>query len=628
MTLTIGSRASTIVDTTEINYITNGGFEATNSASLPSGWATYADAAGTDPVDGTGGSANITFQGNTSSPLRGVVDAVLTKGAANRQGEGVAYDFTIDPADKAKMLAVSFDYSASANFDYGTNGDATDPSDVTVWVYDKDDTNLIQPAPYTLDGSGTFYGVFQTHATSDDYRLILHISGTNASAWTLNIDNVQVGPQDKARSNALWPQYVHGTDITLTTSGLTGVTFDRGVVIPYQTSGGTWRMKGNIALDHDGSTDHNLVFPSTTTMKTGYNQACSSVGSSNKQKRAQAVSGTNYISLSFDSAVTFSSVSFDVELDSKPTWATKETPLISADADTRVVAMEARDDAPATAGAITSWTNLEFNDPSINDTHSSYNSTTGSYTIPVSGWYSVTGNVRIDDVGTASAGEYVAMAIAVDTSKVRERYVYSGGGESSLYANITAVLKLDAGQVVNWQVRSNLGSASFSTALNQNFKSIHRLSGPSQIAASEVVAARYTSNTGQVMSNTGEIADFEDVDYDTHGAVTTGASWKFTAPISGHYSVKSSALISSRSYTNGQYISIRLRKNGSYHTVIRRWESPDAGYTGYVHLNGSTDVFLNSGEYIDLYYLGDVDGTRTTDATYNNISIHRIGGVM
>jgi len=60
-----------------INYISNPDFESTTT-----GWAVYADAAATTPVDGTGGSANITLTRSTSSPLRGTANGLITKDAA------------------------------------------------------------------------------------------------------------------------------------------------------------------------------------------------------------------------------------------------------------------------------------------------------------------------------------------------------------------------------------------------------------------------------------------------------------------------------------------------------------------------------------------------------------------
>lgn len=164
-----------------INYIENNAAEVGTT-----GWATYADAAGAAPVDGTGGSATVTFTTTTSTPLRGNASFLITKDAANRQGEGASYDFVIDEADKSKVLAISFDYSTSANF-------AND--DVVVYIYDKDNTSLITPVSIDLKaGSGTFQTTFSA-TTADDYRLILHVSSTNANAYTVKLDNVIVGPQ-------------------------------------------------------------------------------------------------------------------------------------------------------------------------------------------------------------------------------------------------------------------------------------------------------------------------------------------------------------------------------------------------------------------------------------------------
>ena len=87
-----------------INYITNPDAEAGTT-----GWAAYADAAGSIPVDGTGGAPTVTITTSASSPLRGLNSFLLTKDAANRQGEGVSAVFTIDAADKAEVMAIEID---------------------------------------------------------------------------------------------------------------------------------------------------------------------------------------------------------------------------------------------------------------------------------------------------------------------------------------------------------------------------------------------------------------------------------------------------------------------------------------------------------------------------------------
>jgi hypothetical protein len=88
------------------NYIGNG--KATYGTTA--GFATYADAAGTSPVDGTGGSPNVTISTTSSSPISLDNSYLLVKDAANRQGQGWSYDFTINSGDKAKVLQFQMDY--------------------------------------------------------------------------------------------------------------------------------------------------------------------------------------------------------------------------------------------------------------------------------------------------------------------------------------------------------------------------------------------------------------------------------------------------------------------------------------------------------------------------------------
>jgi hypothetical protein len=171
-----------------INYLADDStdFNATGVGN----WVAYADAAGEDPVDGTAGSPTTTITRTTTTPLRGAGSGLITKDAADRQGEGASVDFTIDEADKGRMLTISFDFDASANFTAGED------SDIRVWIYDKDNTALIPVnTDYIGGASGKFITTFGA-TDADDYRLILHVATTNASAWTFEFDKVEVGPKD------------------------------------------------------------------------------------------------------------------------------------------------------------------------------------------------------------------------------------------------------------------------------------------------------------------------------------------------------------------------------------------------------------------------------------------------
>ena len=138
------------------------------------GWATYADAAGATPVNGTGGSPTVTFTRSTSSPLEGKASAILTKDAANRQGEGASYDFTIDEAysgTNPQNLALEFYYDTGGSFTVGS------ASDVQVYVYDITNATLIVPVVTSISSTvGRFQSAFMAASGSVDYRLIFSCS--------------------------------------------------------------------------------------------------------------------------------------------------------------------------------------------------------------------------------------------------------------------------------------------------------------------------------------------------------------------------------------------------------------------------------------------------------------------
>jgi hypothetical protein len=166
-----------------INYISSPDAEAGVI-----GWTTYADAASTIPVDGTGGAPTITWTRNTSNPIRGAADFAFTKDAANRQGQGASFDFTIAATDCNKTFKISFDYNTSAaNYVEG---------DMRLYVYDVTSATIISPISFSIPkGVGTRTTQFQT-TNSVNYRLIIHFSrSNNVAALTVNFDNFIVSPE-------------------------------------------------------------------------------------------------------------------------------------------------------------------------------------------------------------------------------------------------------------------------------------------------------------------------------------------------------------------------------------------------------------------------------------------------
>lgn len=146
--------------------------------------------------------------------------------------------------------------------------------------------------------------------------------------------------------------------------------------------------------------------------------------------------------------------------------------------------------------------------------------------------------------------------------------------------------------------------------------------------AVEPVNARYTTNAAQSITNASNtnIIDFEDISFDSHSAVTTGASWKFQAPVSGIYEAK--AVISTTStgnFSGTEYIELKLYKNGSFYSS--KYLSNFTGSSVQITTAQTDQVALLAGENINFIVYQTSGGSIPLDsaAGYNWVNIERIG---
>ena len=141
------------------------------------------------------------------------------------------------------------------------------------------------------------------------------------------------------------------------------------------------------------------------------------------------------------------------------------------------------------------------------------------------------------------------------------------------------------------------------------------------------MAARYDTDAGQTVSN-GDIINFDSATfgYDSHSSVTTGASWKFTASVSGIYSVDPCITFNDVAVLVGQRLQLELFKNG---TLIATLDEHEVSVSGnfVISLHGSTEIALDKGDYIDIRVGENVASALSLVSAEedNYISIHRIG---
>jgi hypothetical protein len=150
----------------------------------------------------------------------------------------------------------------------------------------------------------------------------------------------------------------------------------------------------------------------------------------------------------------------------------------------------------------------------------------------------------------------------------------------------------------------------------------------SGLAAGEVpptVYASYNSATTSTLANA-TIIQWDTKLEDTHNAVTTGAGWKFTAPISGLYEVKCMVESVSGSWVAGNYIIFRAYINGNAKQGFGTSECANTG-SSTVIAYGSRVVRLAAGEYLQVKAFTALTTTMyNNDADFNWIQITRIGG--
>lgn len=597
-------------------YSVNGGFELGTSK-----WTRYLDAAGAVPVDCVGGSPTVTLASSTTNPIQGKASGLITKPASNVQGQGYATTVTLDKAARTKMITVSGSYEVVSGTYSGGTG-STD-SDLTVYLYDVTGAQVIQPSGYKLDGavSGNTYpfaAIFQSPQYSTDtrdIRVCLHHATTSASAFSIRLDQVKVGVQNKSQG----PPLTAETSYTPTFTGFGTVTvqnfrwFRDGEYLNVSgefTSGTATAVEARISLPAG------LVAASTYSNQSLVGDAARNSNSTTYFRDAVTIqpnstyvnigvqtSTTNLLNNALGNAIASSgsllNINFRVKIQG---WGSTVT--MSDNSSSRIVTAQVFTSTSFTATSSTTYPTTGFSTQF--DTHGAFSAST--YTIPVPGYYEITGFATLATVTGNAIHAYKINGGA--------NVFYGTGTNTGSSDRIGGAFKLGfltAGTTVQFGVFSSVNAT-----VNFFQVGITQVQGPSQIASSESVNASYYSTNGQsITATTDNLINFNTIVFDSHNAVTTGASWKFTAPISGVYEVKVANYVVLASATHYGTLFVNGVSN------IRITE--DIATATPALSVGSGLVKLKAGDFIDYRLNPSATTTLNTAAGLNYISITRVG---
>jgi hypothetical protein len=171
----------------------------------------------------------------------------------------------------------------------------------------------------------------------------------------------------------------------------------------------------------------------------------------------------------------------------------------------------------------------------------------------------------------------------------------------------------NAGDTLYIKAQSNATTPAYGGNSQLVYFTATRQSGPATIAASEKIYADYRLTVTQSIPDAAStLVNFNDKIVDSHGAVTVGAAWKFTAPRSDWYTINAAIIYQTNS--NLVVADIYIFKNNAIYRAL----GAGLGVQGQ-YLQGNLSIYLLAGEYISLYTYQD-DTTSAARDIYNGIN--------
>lgn len=622
------------IPTTSLNRgLTTGwslGNVSLSSTKLPSGVPTF----------GSGASVNLSLSATSTNPLASVYSYKYDSSAATTAGDFMASDaLSLRIADQAQVLQFKFYYQANTN---GSNGNfsGTSSNSFGVAIYDVTNSAWIIPAGvFNLvqnSGVGECSGTFQTPINMTSFRIVIYNANATSGAITMYFDDFFVGPQITAAGAAV----SDSTAYTMTTDGFGTTTQnlvhwqrigDRMLIQGYFKSGTITATPGAFYLPSGYSIDYSKLTTTTNVQKVGEVSRVNTSGTptstsiftlfadgttTNKVFWTNDDAASNqYVARNVnDISATNDGITFNFNV---PIAGWSSNTVMSNDTDTRVVAASMQTSSTTLISGVD--TKVVFSTVDF-DSHGAINGAKDTFTVPVSGIYRVSAQLFGPSVAHTITHDF---RIVVYKNGVSYRIIESDGQAASTgtYRQTSAgstLVQCNTGDTLQIYGNTDDGGALASTA-GLCWANFERLSGPAVIAASESVAAEYTTlNSFSALDSTNTQFYYTTKKYDTHNAynTTTGA---YIAPISGKYSF-TMQLQWSTSPTGTKFMLMYV--NGVSTGIQFK-----ATNVADQFLTGSIDYALNAGDSVTFECFQNSGGTVTngSNAGYQFICIKRIG---
>jgi hypothetical protein len=530
------------------------------------------------PTFGSGASGNLSISVVSSGQISGLYSLSYASSAATTQGNMLASAaFAIDTEDQAKVMTWKFYYSvpigaSTANFS-GTSSNSFGVAiyDVTnsVWLSSTSNFGMTQSS-----GVGYATGTCQTGSTTASIRFVVYNVNATSGAITLYFDDFSFGPQTAPFGPSI-------TDWQAYTPTLVGFGTPVNNRAHWRRVGDSLEVIGRFQAGTTTATTATISLPNSYNIDTTKIDTLAQALCYGQFYRATtavtATPGTTVgpwiVTDSYTTATNVMYLASNTEISANGFELTTGSALLStgdygefsfkvpiagwssnlqmsSDTDTRVVAMQVAQTTP-TATVTSTASLVKFTSTPSQDTHGGYSTSTGMYTVPVTGYYQV--NIALSLTATFSAGQNAGAYINVNGTSVLSGFEWAGGAQAGISPNISATVYCTAGTTIAPYVSCSGGTPVIGSAITCYFQ-VQRLSGPSIIAATESVNGKYVNSSSAITTSFGTVIYSTKV-YDTHNAYNASTG-TLTVPVSGKYQFYATLLIQASSgvHTPGMQI--------------------------------------------------------------------------
>lgn len=551
------------------------------------------------PKVGSGGTADLSWSRSTTTPLRGNADFNLVKTAVNSMGQGVAYDFSIDLADLGKVLTVAFNYELIS----GTYA----AGDVSVYlVQDPSGTPIVlQPNGYqvasaTIGTKMQEIATFQTSNSVTSYRLCIHVSTVSASAYTLGLDSISVGPSATLPASQVIS--FSGTQVSQSvTANVTNISFTSTL-----DRTGSWNgTQFACPISGDYLVQTSAVLSSSGTVSVYKNGSFVNYASTTVPSAGAACSGSLLLPncTTGDLISLRSTVTQTVSGGSLGIFCLGGTPIQGTG--TVAVALSGSTTSIGTNTVVTPTT-------IVRDSHGSWSGST--YTVPVSGYYNIQATIQ--------AGGNTATAYEIYYKQNAGSSVLLGGNRApsataNMYASGSAVIYCNAGDTLQF-IGNQTGVAQAPLVFAA---SLFRLSSSALSTANETVSFDYYNLSGQsiptgsftTITNWTKVHDTQNIFNSTTGIATI--------PTSGTYLLTGLITYNAgQTWAIGQSYDISLLVNGSTN-IYTKTMTIAVTNQNWVTSNASMHYRFRAGDTVALQTYQASSGSRSI---FNNVETFRV----